>query len=33
VSGFHGLVDGDPDDETVRERALAAARERGFRGV
>jgi len=30
VRGFHGLVDGPLDDPAVRERALAAAADRGF---
>jgi len=33
VSGFGGLTNGALDDPTVRDRALAAARERGYRGA
>ena len=33
VSGFHGLLDGSPDDPAARDRALHRARDRGFRGA
>ena len=33
VSGFHGLTDGPVHDKDVKARAMARAKERGFRGA